>query len=375
MKKPLVTKIRVAILYGGQSAEHEVSILSAKNIINALDKNKYNISLILIDKNGEWYLTDPKQLMAAVEHDKLITISEYSEQLALIPGKKHELFIDTTCHKILTEIDVVFPILHGPYGEDGTVQGLLKLANIPFVGSDVMSSAICMDKDIMKRLLRDAGILVAQALVYRSTEKAKINFATVADTLGLPFFVKPANLGSSIGINKVHSFYEFKKAINEAFTYDNKIIIEEFIKGREIECSVLGNDLPIASLPGELIPHHEFYSYKAKYLDNNGASLVIPADLPDTSIKRIQQLAITAFTILCCSGMARVDFFYKNEKEIYLNEVNTIPGFTNTSMYPKLWEISGIDYASLIQKLIEFAIEKFNKQKSQSAYAELKKDY
>lgn len=364
MKQSSSHKLRIALLCGGQSAEHEISIRSAKNIINALDSNKYAVSLITIDKKGEWHLEDPRALMAAAEDNKLAAAGKHGDHVALLPGKKNELFVDATCHKSLPEIDVVFPILHGPYGEDGTVQGLLKLANIPFVGSDVLGSAVCMDKDIMKRLMRDAGILVAKSMVYRRIEKTQITYQTIARELGVPFFVKPANLGSSIGISKVHNSQEFQQAIDEAFTYDNKIIIEEFIKGREIECSVLGNDCPIVSLPGELIPHHEFYSYEAKYLDDNGASYEIPADLPPASVERIQQLAIAAFTTLCCSGMARVDFFYKNENEIYLNEVNTIPGFTSISMYPKMWEASGITYSQLIEQLIELALEKFKQQQN-----------
>lgn len=356
------SKTRVAILCGGQSAEHEVSLRSAKNIINALDKNKYDVCLITIDKKGEWHLDDPRKLLAATESDKLATVSDQGDHVALLPGKKHELFVDATHHTSLPEIDVVFPVLHGPYGEDGTVQGMLKLANIPFVGSDVLGSAICMDKDVMKRLLRDAGLPVSKFLVYRRSEITKLEFDHIAKELGVPFFVKPANLGSSVGISKVRAKHEFEKAINDAFAYDNKIIIEEFIPGREIECSVLGNDSLIASLPGEVIPHHEFYSYEAKYLDDNGASIEMPAKLPPAGIKHIQELSIEAFTTLCCNGMARVDFFYKNENEIFINEVNTIPGFTNISMYPQLWEISGISYSSLVEQLIQLAIENFNAQ-------------
>jgi len=353
-------KTRIAILCGGQSQEHEISILSTQNVIKALDKNKYDISLILINKSGAWRSANPEQLVGVEKNANQVTPAEDKD---LSAEKKSGLVFDTIYPELLAEIDVAFPILHGPYGEDGTVQGLLKLANIPFVGSDVLSSAICMDKDITKRLLREAGILVAKNLVYRKAERAKISFSTVAEALGLPFFVKPANLGSSIGISKVHSILEFEQALDEAFTHDSKILFEEFIQGREIECSVLGNDFPMASLPGELVSHHEFYSYQAKYFDKDGATITIPANLSETSVKQIQELAIRAFKLLGCSGMARVDFFYKSEQEIYLNEVNTIPGFTNNSMYPKLWEASGIDYPSLIEKLVEFSLEKFAQQK------------
>lgn len=371
MKHPAPPKIRVAILCGGQSAEHEISIRSAKNIIQALDTNRYDISVIAIDKKGEWHLEDPHRLITTIDHNQLPTTNEQGEHVALLPGKKHELFVDATCHKTLPEIDVVFPVLHGPYGEDGTVQGLLKLANIPFVGSDVLGSSICMDKDVMKRLLRDAGLSVSKFMVYRHTEIDAIKFEAIADQIGLPFFVKPANLGSSVGISKVHHKQEFEQAIANAFAYDHKIIIEEYIKGREIECAVLGNDTPIASIPGEVIPHHEFYSYEAKYLDDNGASIEVPAKLPAEGIKRIQELSIAAFNTMCCSGMARVDFFYTAQGEVYINEVNTIPGFTSVSMYPQMWQASGINYPQLVEQLIDLAIEKFNKQQSIRTYFEL----
>ncbi|CAM4453635.1 MAG: D-alanine--D-alanine ligase A [Legionellaceae bacterium] len=356
-------KIRIAILCGGQSAEHEISIRSARNIINALDKNRFDIHIISIDKKGEWHLENSLQT--------LLMDNQSGENLGLLPGKKNELFVDATQHKTLPEIDVVFPVLHGPQGEDGTVQGLLKLANIPFVGSDVLGSAICMDKDVSKRLMRDAGLPISQFLVYHRKEKASIQFSTLVKQLGLPFFVKPANLGSSIGISKVANEHAFEKAIDLAFTYDHKIIIEEYIQSREIECSILGNEDPIASIPGEIVPHLEFYSYEAKYLNDQGASMKIPADLPQDGIKYIQELSIKAFEILGCSGMARVDFFYTPNHKIYINEINTIPGFTNTSMYPQLWEASGISYAALIERLIQLAFEKFEQQQSLKTYLEL----
>jgi D-alanine-D-alanine ligase len=258
---------------------------------------------------------------------------------------------------------VVFPVLHGPFGEDGTVQGLLKLANIAFVGAGVLGSAIGMDKDVMKRLLRDAGIPVVRFMVANRYSSNGIDFDDVRDQLGLPLFVKPANLGSSVGIHKVNDRDEFERAVRDALNYDNKILIEECIKGREIECSVLGNDNPIASVPGEILPRHEFYSYEAKYLDENGAVLEIPAKLPAETSERIRQLATKTFTVLCCEGMARVDFFLRNDEEIIVNEINTIPGFTRISMYPKLWEATGISYSDLIDRLIQLAIERFAGEK------------
>ena len=310
-----MNKIKVGILFGGKSAEHEVSLLSAKNVIEAIDKNKYKPILIKIDKNGKW-------------------------------SNKFNF----------KGIDVVFPILHGPFGEDGTVQGLLKTVGIPFVGPSVLGSAIGMDKEVSKRLWRDAGLFIAKFLVFHKHEVNKINFSRVKKELGLPLFIKPSNLGSSVGISKVNSKKEFEIGIKEAFKYDSKIIIEENVKGREIECAILGNENPIASIPGEVIPKKDFYSYEAKYIDENGAILEIPASLTKSKQKEIQNLAIKAFQIICCEGLSRVDFFLTDKGKLIINEINTIPGFTNISMYPRLWKESGISYSKLIDKLIQLAI-------------------
>jgi D-alanine-D-alanine ligase len=261
-------------------------------------------------------------------------------------------------------VDVVFPVLHGPFGEDGTIQGLLKLANLPFVGAGVLGSAVGMDKDVMKRLLRDANIPIAKFLVFERREAGKIRPANVARVLGIPFFVKPANLGSSVGITKVSDRRQLGPAIKEALRYDNKILIEENIPGREIECSVLGNENPIASLPGEIITRHDFYSYDAKYVDQKGAQLVIPAELPKRTLKEVQAIAVKSFKVLGCEGMARVDFFLRDGREIFVNEINTIPGFTQISMYPKLWEASGLPYGKLIDRLIQLALERFRREKA-----------
>ncbi len=351
-------KIKVAILFGGKSAEHEVSLKSAKNIIEALDKNKYEPILIGIDNVGHWLSSDKSSLLL---NGKSLPVHSENDSISLVPQEQGRIISDkdSTNEKF---VDVVFPVLHGPFGEDGTVQGLLKLANVPFVGAGVLGSAVGMDKDVMKRLLRDAQIPVGKFLVYKKHERKDIIFSEVEKCLGLPFFIKPANLGSSVGISKVHNKDEFEQAINDAFLYDNKILIEEFIKGREIECSVLGNDQPKASVPGEVIPQHEFYSYDAKYLDEHGALLKIPADLPDKTVKEIQNLAVKTFEILCCEGMARVDFFLTEKNKVFVNEINTIPGFTSISMYPKLWEQSGITYTNLIDSLIELAISRFNNE-------------
>jgi D-alanine-D-alanine ligase len=356
-------KIRVGILFGGRSAEHEVSLQSAKNIIDAIDTNNYELVLIGIDKKGQWHLNEESRFLLPATESGLPTLPETGENLALVPGKQIEQLVALSGEHRPGSLDVIFPVLHGPFGEDGTVQGLLKLANIAFVGAGVLGSAIGMDKDVMKRLLRDAGIPIARFLVINRYSSKEIGFDDARDQLGLPLFIKPANLGSSVGIHKVKDREEFESAVRNALNYDNKILIEECIRGREIECSVLGNENPIASVPGEILPRHEFYSYEAKYLDENGAALEIPAKLPPPTSERIRQLAIETFSVLCCEGMARVDFFLRNGEEIIVNEINTIPGFTRISMYPKLWEATGVPYGELIDRLIQLALERFEREK------------
>lgn len=352
-------KLKLGILFGGKSAEHEVSLQSAKNIIGAIDKDKYDLTLIGIDKQGSWHIVSSERSLNSANPPQL---SQNDRKVTLVTKNSRTQLINLANNQIEEEtLDVIFPIFHGPNGEDGTIQGLLKLANIPFVGCGVLASAIGMDKDIQKRLLKEAGVPVAKFLTFRSNQKNKISFEKVKHELGLPLFVKPANLGSSVGVSKVKNNKSFKEALAQAFQYDHKILIEEFIEGREVEVSVLGNDDPIVSLPGEIIPQKEFYTYEAKYLDKDGALLKIPAKLPQATIKKIQEMAIHSFKTLCCEGMARVDFFLKADKPI-LNEINTIPGFTKISMYPKLWEISGISYSELIDKLIKLAIERFERE-------------
>jgi D-alanine-D-alanine ligase len=356
-------KISVVILFGGKSAEHEISLQSAKNIIEAIDKEKYEIIPIGIDKDGHWYLKDASNIFISENDPNSIKINQAGERIALIQGEKGERLINLSTKQSVGEVDVIFPILHGPFGEDGAVQGLLKVAGIPFVGCGVLSSAVCMDKDVSKRLLRDAGIDIADFLVFHSSSSNKIVFEDVKNHLGLPLFVKPLNMGSSVGINMVKDKNQFDEAVKDAFKYDNKILIEEFIKGREIECAVLGNDDPIASAPGEIIAQHDFYSYKAKYINENGAVLEAPAKLPEHIVKKVQSISIKAFKTLCCEGMGRVDVFLKDDEQIIFNEINTIPGFTAISMYPKLWGISGISFTELIDRLIQLALDRFENEK------------
>ncbi|GAB3790879.1 D-alanine--D-alanine ligase [Virgibacillus kimchii] len=353
-----MNKKKVGIVFGGKSAEHEVSLQSAKNIVEAIDKDKYDVMLIGIDKEGKWHLNDQSSYLLNEENPKLIQLNKSNEHVAIVPGDEDNQLIHASKSLPLDQIDVVFPIVHGTLGEDGSLQGMFRAANLPYVGSNVLGSSVCMDKDIAKRLLNAAGINVAKGLVYRKSKKDEINYDEAVEKLGTPLFIKPANQGSSVGVSKVNTAEEFKQAIESAFEYDHKIIIEESIDGREIECAVLGNDDPKASLLGEILPNTEFYSYESKYIDETGAELAIPADLTDEETKRMQEVAVKAFETLECGGLARVDFFLTQDGEIYVNEINTLPGFTKISMYPKLWEISGISYPDLINELIELAIQR-----------------
>jgi D-alanine-D-alanine ligase len=351
-----VKKLNVGILFGGKSAEHEISLLSARNVYEALDREKYNPVLIGIDKEGRWHLNGEPRGLPDSGDPRLIRLNEAGSPVALLPSCGGALAGEI-------RLDVVFPILHGPLGEDGTIQGLLKLADIPFVGAGVLGSAAGMDKDVMKRLLRDGGVPIGDFICLRSHEKIP-GFDGTAARLGLPFFVKPANMGSSVGVNKIRREEEYLPGIAGAFKYDSKIVIEEFIPGRELECSVLGNEDPRASVPGEIKSTHEFYSYEAKYIDENGAVMEIPAKIPAEIAGKVQELAVKTFKVLECEGLGRVDFFLKDSGELIVNEINTMPGFTRISMYPKLWEASGVSYTELIGRLIVLALERFKKEKA-----------
>ena len=315
-------KIRVGVIRGGRSGEHEVSLRSAESILKAIDRNKYDVVPITISHVGQW---DPFTLAAAPQTEPAV--------------------------------DVIFPILHGTYGEDGTIQGLFELANMPYVGAGVLGSAVGMDKDVMKRLLRDARLPIVDYWTVLKPELSSFLQAYI-NNLPYPVFVKPANLGSSVGITQAHSPEELPAALQTAAEYDRKIVVEKGVDAREIELSVLGNDNPIASVPGEIIPSREFYDYNAKYVDDD-SRLLIPAPLTDNQVKEAQRMAIAAFKVLECSGMARADFFLeKSTGKFYVNEINTLPGFTAISMYPKMWEASGIPYTELIDRLITLALER-----------------
>lgn len=355
-------KLNLAVLCGGQSGEHEVSIVSAKNVINALDKNKYNIHIILITKEGQWLLcANPEIFIKAIDSDDLQSTNELAPVSLLLGNQQSLIYLkEPTKH---LQIDIAFPVLHGSHGEDGTMQGLLEVANIPYVGPGVLGSAIAMDKEVSKRLLREAGIPISNYIVMTQHELQQTNLEKIAQQIGLPLFVKPANTGSSLGISKVKKLEELTAAVDLALRFDHKIIFEQFIAGREIECAVLGNENPQASLPGEIVPHHEFYTYEAKYIDPNGAALHVPAQLPAATIAEIQALAKKTFSTLCCEGMARVDFFLSADNKLYLNEANTIPGFTQISMYPKMWEASGLSYSDLLDNLIQLALQRFQRDR------------
>ncbi len=335
-----MTKKRIAVLYGGRSAEHEISLISAKNVLNALDTEKYEITEIKIDKKGNW------------------TIENQPVQLVLNYGEGKIISLKTA--KIVATVDVIYPVLHGPYGEDGTIQALAQIAGLPCVGPNLVSSAICMDKDLCKRLLQRDNIKVARFVTLRKNSKNNLSYKEIVDYLGTNLFIKPANMGSSVGISFTKNKEAFNEAVSEAYKYDNKLIVEEKIKGREIECAVLGNLQAKSSELGEIVPRSEFYSYESKYLDENGAILKVPATLTPELSDRAKALAIKAFECLECKGMARVDMFLTDSGEFIVNEINTLPGFTEISMYPKLWNHSGINSTKLTDMLIQYAIEEFS---------------
>jgi D-alanine-D-alanine ligase len=355
-------KIRVGVVFGGKSAEHEISLLSAKNVIDALDKNKYEPVLIGIDKHGEWHVRDAYQYLLNAHNPKMVSLNDAQDHVALIPKREQPHLVSLSKSGASKSIDVIFPVLHGTYGEDGAIQGLLKMAGIPFVGAGILGSSVGMDKDVMKRLLRDAKLNTAKFICLDA--RKKMTFDEVVKELGLPLFIKPANLGSSVGVTKVKTREEYTKALEHAFLYDFKVLIEEFIDGREMECCVLGNEDPIVSLPGEVLLHDEFYTYDAKYMDEGGAVFQLPANVDAATSKRLQEISLETFKVLCCAGLARVDLFLKKNGEVYVNEINTIPGFTRTSMYPKLWEASGLKLPEVVDRLITLALEKAEREKT-----------
>jgi D-alanine-D-alanine ligase len=367
-------KVRVGLIFGGRSGEHEVSLMSAQGVMSAIDKEKYEVVPIGITKEGRWLASgDPMKALSSgvpAESEPAALLAEPTQRgLMRLEEREQERAMMAVQ---VTQLDVIFPILHGPYGEDGTVQGLLELAGIAYVGAGVTASAVGMDKALFKDIMRARGLPVAPYLVIkRKTWEAEPEATTarIEAEIGYDCFVKPANLGSSVGITKAHSRSELWEALDDAACYDRKLIAEVAVDAREIEVSVLGNDEPIASVPGEIVPCNEFYDYAAKYLDGE-SELLIPAPIPAETADLVRSLAVQAYKAIDCAGMARADFLLdRNTGQLYVNELNTIPGFTPISMYPKLWEASGISYSELIDRLIELALERHaDKNRSATSY-------
>ena len=365
-------KIRVTVLFGGQSSEHEVSRVSAQCVLENIDKNRFEIQTIGITKDGEWLKYEgDTSLIGSGKWEEAARNQLRGKIEKGVSGK--DIVKAPTCKELISLndgynndelVDVVFPVLHGPNGEDGSVQGLLQLADVPYVGCNILSSAAGMDKEFSKLVFNNAGIPQADYIkVMRSEidEQTDDLIRRVTEKLGWPCFVKPANAGSSVGVSKVKRPEDLLTALKYAAKYDSKILIEEYIKGREVECAVLGNDNPIASTVGEVLPSNEFYDYNAKYIDGK-SGIIIPADIDQMIVEQVREYAIRAFKALGCSGLSRVDFFVEESGRVVLNEINTMPGFTDISMYSKLWEASGIPYSELITRLIELAFESYNQR-------------
>src|SRR5712692_2769707 len=368
-------KRRIGLVFGGRSGEHEVSLASATSVMANVDSDKYEVVPIGITKEGAWLLgIEPARLIAAEQSVSEGGGAEETTAVTLTSDPRLRRLIPLEGSQPLEEngaLDIIFPVLHGTYGEDGTLQGLLEMANVPYVGCGVLGAALGMDKEKMKMVFQSVGLPSVDYLVYRRNEWERLPeriMDAIEQRLGYPCFVKPVNLGSSVGISKAHERGELEDAIHVAAQYDRKVIIERGINCRELECSVLGNDEPIASVVGEVIASNEFYDYNAKYLDNK-SQVIIPADIPQASAEEVRRQAIAAFLALDLSGLARVDFLLEKESgRIYINEVNTMPGFTQISMYPKLWEASGLSYAQLLDRLIELAIERHeDKQRNRTS--------
>ncbi|MEZ4410444.1 MAG: D-alanine--D-alanine ligase [Polyangiales bacterium] len=356
----MTRKLRVGLIFGGRSGEHEISLRSARSIVDALDRERYEPVLVGIDHDGRWHLQEAARTLLDPA-SAVLALDAAAPQVSVAPGGDGGALVVAPNEAPASAIDVVFPVLHGTYGEDGTIQGLLEMAGLPYVGSGVLGSSAGMDKDVAKRLLASEGLPVVDGFVLRASDgRGHLDVAEeVERRFGWPVFVKPANMGSSVGVSKVSGSDPLATALASAFRYDTKVLIERAHRVREVEVAVLGNDHPEASVPGEIRPTHEFYSYEAKYLDEHGAGLDIPARVSESQAAELRALAVRAFRALDLSGMARVDFFIdRDDGRVFVNEVNTIPGFTSISMYPKLWEASGLPYPALIDRLIALAMER-----------------
>jgi len=360
-------KMNIGVLYGGRSGEHDVSLCSAASVFSALDREKYQVMAIGIARDGRWYVQDNPKVITDKDFGRKLALKKRGMWLVNHFDQKNKLHLyDLKNKNKEVIIDVVFPVLHGTFGEDGTLQGLLELAMVPYVGADVTGSAVGMDKDIAKRLLKEAGIPVVPSLTINKQQwknNQKLIIKNALDKLGLPLFVKPVCTGSSVGVKKVKKKELLAEAMDFAFQFDTRVMIEKAVDCREIECAVLGNENPAASVLGEIIPRHEFYSYEAKYLDPDGAALKIPTEIKASFADAIRKTAVEGYMALGCSSMARVDFFLdRKTNKFYLNEINTLPGFTSISMYPKLWEATGLKYSDLLDKLIILALDRHKKK-------------
>jgi len=352
-------KIKVGVLFGGRSPEHNISLLSARNVIGNIDKEMFEVVLLPIDKDGIWHFNEGELKLNNPGDAQLVSLPLFDNIIYLSQNAGDHSIIDKSTGDVISKIDVLYPVLHGTFGEDGSIQGLAKVAGLPCVGCGILGSSAGMDKDVTKRLLRDSGIGVADFVTLRKGYNDHLTYTEIKEKIGKELFIKPANLGSSVGISFVDNEEDFKKAVKEGFEYDPKVIVEEKITGREIECAVMGNEKPSASVIGEILPKTEWYTFENKYVDDDGAGLEIPAKLTVEQTERARSIAIDTYVNLECCGLTRVDMFLKPNGDIIVNEINTIPGFTKISMYPKLWGQSGIEYQDLITKLIELAIDKF----------------
>ena len=369
--------VNIGIICGGRSGEHEVSLQSALGIYHALDRSRFNPLLLAIGPDGIWYAGTAEALIEHPADPARIRLRQNAEAILLRNDGDEGVVVRQDTNDEVARVSVVFPIVHGTDGEDGALQGMLRILGLPTVGSGVLGSAIGMDKPVMKRLLKDAGLPTARWTVIREPENGAARFAELEQVWGLPLFVKPAALGSSVGISRVAQQAEFAPALEEAFRYDHRVIVEEAIAGREIECSVLGNPVPSrwpprASVAGEIVPKPGgFYSYAAKYLDPEGAALVAPAELDAETMGRVQELALAVFDTLEAEGMARVDLFLRADGGLVVNEINTLPGFTPISMYPRLWELSGLSYSELLSRLVDLALERYDQVKGLQRWFDL----
>ena len=353
-------KIKVGIVFGGRSPEHNISLLSAYNVVGNIDRSKFEPVLLAIDKEGIWHYGGDTMTITNPTDAMKVALPNYDNTVYVSQNAHDRSVVDKKTGKVITKIDVLYPVLHGAYGEDGAIQGMAKVAGVPCVGCGILGSSAGMDKDVTKRLLRDAGIGVADFITLRKGYNDHLTFDDISEKLGKELFIKPANLGSSVGVSFVDNEADYIKAVADGFLYDPKVIVEEKITGREIECAVLGNENPQPSTIGEILPKTEWYTFENKYVDDDGAGLAIPADIGEEKTAEAKQIAINTYINLELSGLTRVDMFLKTNGDIIVNEVNTLPGFTKISMYPKLWDHAGIKYQDLITKLIELAMDKFD---------------